>query len=301
MKNCFRSVLICLLALCLMLLPSLSAIHAETKTQALLREVLQLSTEERAAFIEDLRSALELIGESGLMDEAPSAGISSSRMEGAGFETAQAALAAWLSAIREGDVRGAVSCYAIESLIDHLSPETLSGLRDLSPMTVAGNSIFIPVPDPLYYEVNLYSRVNVCCQAVVQAMTKLIDPEASDLLTGLISLYQRMFPEDKMDILIKEIPTDDAALAELDHFTFLEEMPDLDLQLVQKEAALIARCFGAEDVQPVRFSFSSSQGDGTVTTYAIRYSGRWYLFWTSRELVGTTIGTVGCTGLRLDQ
>lgn len=280
----------CLLIACLMLLTLSFSASAEGSRDALLRGVMELSPEERAAFIEDLSTACQQIGESAVP-----------RREGAGYDSPEEALAAWLEAIRDGDSTRAVSCYAIESLMDHLTMDVIRQGRGL-PFLATETAFCISVPDPLYRDANVSMRVHACYSAVLQAMRALrADGESWSLESELVLLYNYYYPEDRVNALLDELPMDISDLAKLDNFVPREELPDVDPDAVERQTALIAACYGAEDAAPVSMGFTSARGPGTVTTYAIEYAGRWYLFWPSRDLVGTNIGLSGYTGIQLEE
>lgn len=201
----------------------------------------------------------------------PSGG--SSTVEGDGFDTPEEAVDAYLGALKEGNLDGALSAFAMESYVENMDLEAY----------VERLGIYMPGNMPLSGEgdyadaLNLELRRSDVTKTLMWQYVTLVDPNSPILEmqgiplgnNGPRALLESLIQGDGMEIL---------SSLEIGDFQQPERLSESYSQAANQEnIAKQEVCYGADEIQPLAVEVTVDGRAYLFCPDAIRYGDSWYL------------------------
>lgn len=211
------------------------------------------------------------------------------KFEGDGFDTPEEAVLAYIEAWNRSDFHGALSTFAIESLVDHTDTEYyLEYFRTYNP---AQNYLFVPANNAWirdlevtkrYAEVSTYlynQYVTNNSGDYAQPNGQPIMIKTQDEIDGLLAVYEAPVTESWAGNIRFLEWIDPVRIDKLASYS--------SLRAITMQAGL----YGADDIMPLIAHISLGKSQGILTMECLNYGGRWFNF--------RTYGNAAMT-LRLD-
>ena len=227
---------------------------------------------------------------SGLIEDSQSASPQAVSIEGSGYPKAEDAASAYLTALKETDIRGMIGAFAVETYVDHFDFEAqLSRVKAYGLVTEPG----LPASNGFTRELNIYQRTgNIAASIRYQYMT-LFAPSsgvmdgamrflASDddisALTGLLG--DPAYPESLRSLeIVKFIAPEDLT----EDYT-----SEANLKYIRKTALIC----GADEIKSIAASVKIKGQEYLFCFDAANYGGKWYLISFGGD-IGVLLGLSG--------
>lgn len=226
--------------------------------------------------------------------------------EEVGFATPEDALRAWLLALKKQDFANAASCFAAESVADHITEEIWTCGKSLPNLSDGGNQMCLLIPHKAYRDMNIANlKAHASSVTMVAACALAVPPEeeafAPQSLYHLLSrMYQEEIVTEKLELLHTTNLEQLESLMILGNVNAEEYLLESGVQPAElaAEVSTIISAYGAQDARVVAVEFAiATHGRCMVIMYALQYHDHWYLLGPSRLLIGTSMGVAGGTGV----
>lgn len=280
----------------------------ENKNTEIIKILMSMTEDERAAFAEDYVNFMNMIGEGEALkceDNKTPLTEEKERLQGEGFASAEEAMIACLEALDAGDYARAVRCYAIESVADSVTEDVILNGKGLEGISYSGSHINVFLHSASYREWNISNRYAYVVSNVMTTAYSLAE-KMDDMLAenenpvwNINHLYNRMFPEKACETMIEALKLFENVEYDLEDFR-ADEISFSDTEEWRHHKESFMKKYEAEDVKALSVRFTGADAVNLIfIQYAVKYENTWYLFGTDRFLVGTSFTSNG--GIYLEE
>lgn len=222
------------------------------------------------------------------------------KIEGAGYDSAEEAVEAYLNFLKEGDLDGAVSTFAVESCVDNYDIEENLEWTQYIGITMALGGRQTPTltyDSDFSRDINLESRRayilnGICNQMIAIAIASSDDEIADELIDRAV--YE-LDDKDNIDSVLEFLATDPKLeTIKIGNRIDEDELFDSDFSL-DKYMRQYEKNWGS-DIELVTYEVKIDGLKYTLFTYCVCYDGKWYVA-DLYSPAAIAIGTGGYRGL----
>lgn len=209
-------------------------------------------------------------------------GGSESRLEGEGFDSPEEAVVAYAEYLKEGDLKGMLSTFAVESYVENVDMEAFyeqMGFFDLSSKNSLGMAF--PNGEGLAEEINVEMRRGSIINMIYsQHMTRLLPgTEFGELLERAnLPFGQRDQWEEQAEKLVRALRQDPGfSDMEIGETFCAEDMLSEDkFEGYLKNLDRVSAYYGADELQDICLELTIDGADYQLFVQTGRYHGKWY-------------------------
>ena len=203
-------------------------------------------------------------------------------MEGEGYDSPEEAVEAYLNFLKEGNLEGVISTFAVESYADNYDMEEgYKRARQFSAFSQIGGQM----TTGLYFDSDMSRDFNIESrrafiiyslhkQLLEIALQNTDEEEIADAVNDMI-LY-RFEDEDEAEDIMDFLSTD-LELDSIDIDNYLDERDfDVPDEMLKRERKSLEKCWGS-DVESVMVEVEIADEDYMLFALCVCYDGKWYI------------------------
>ncbi len=205
------------------------------------------------------------------------------KIEGSGYVIAEDAVTAYVEYLKEGDVDGMISTFAVESCVENYDPTAYYEYTQKYMPIALSNQELLPDSSELAKGINAECMKNYISENILrQYMTRIVSYFPSEIYTNVgtpITFSDEFDPEDLIKILDRDPGFRDMTVK---NFLGSSDLFGSKMEMVEEQKERYNKTYegiwNADDFKHIQLKLTIDQEDYYLFMTVIRYGDKWYNF-----------------------